>query len=223
VCGTLGQYAARAECPCWVSFWFGEQGGGRGGGGGRRRRAEQERERRGGLLCSLLACFHSLLSSLSLTHTQNHHQQQHQQQHPTIIKHRARPGRIASSNRAAATHPNISLPQTPSPLSSAARPRPLHTTTMSSGTVERPSEPMLGVDEAKDITAFYHNTAYRVSLCFAIAPTVADGAADARALSLSAYPPRDRSPLLTLSPITHPHQTKTHKNRRAASPSTSRR
>lgn len=34
---------------------------------------------------------------------------------------------------------------------------------MSSGTVERPSEPMLGVDESKDINAFYHNTAYRTS------------------------------------------------------------
>lgn len=33
---------------------------------------------------------------------------------------------------------------------------------MSSGTIERPTEPMLGVDESKDINAFYHNTAYRV-------------------------------------------------------------
>lgn len=84
---------------------------------------------------------------------------------------------------------------------------------MSSGTVERPSEPMLGVDESKDINAFYHNTAYRVRWSLQRLA----GADGARAPPPTLPPDEIAN---ALKPQTNPKQ---HKNRRAASPSTSRR
>jgi hypothetical protein len=76
---------------------------------------------------------------------------------------------------------------------------------MGSDTVERPLEPMLGVDEAKDINAFYHNTAYRVrSRCLSLRAAAA-AAADADAGARARAPPIASTTLrFVLSPTPPP-------------------
>ena len=187
---------------------------------------------------------HSLFFSLSLStspalHTQQPLRTTHATNTCLSTTRSADPKRAPTANSKRASE-RASLPTPPNPSRaphSHARAllcSPSSQPAMSSGTIERPTEPMLGVDESKDINAFYHNTAYRVRW-FGARAAIAAGAdgddadgprsRDARSLpfsfslSLSRAPPSlaPRCPTpLTGSPNPSP-------NRRAASPSTSRR
>lgn len=178
---------------------------------------------------SLIALFNKVVCSSN----QHHNTSATPTNSSTPSTHRSRPCPRPLRLRRERESGRTQKSKNPSSLSARAS---LHTTTTmsSGGTVERPSEPLLGVDESKDITAFYHNTAYRVRH-----PGESSGAPTAPTAVFSSPPlhrARDRDhppPLLclllwlttTLPPpstkLTH-EQTQT-KQRRAASPSTSRR